>query len=411
MTVVEKDFLAEQVLANPYPTYRWALDNDLSVIKIPGQNVFGVFSSDLVEEVFKRTEDFSNDFSAMIAGRYADDPEVKHYTDQGWPHASVLLTTDPPVHTHQRKLVNMAFSKPRVDAIAHDIRRITTELIDAFIDKGQCEFVEEFAMPLPVHMIASQYGLSDVPRADVKRWSDAVLDRAAGLISREREIECARDLLEFQRAMIERINERRIRPSDDLLSDLVNAQVAGERPLTDTELLAILQQLVSAGNETTTNALGMGLLMLIGNPGKFEAVRADRSKIPNMVEEMLRYDSPASGTFRIATRDTELGGVRIPAQSMMMVRMSSANRDQARFADPDIFDPFRKNAHRHFSFGGGIHSCVGNMLARREMAIAFEEIMDRMANIRLLNQDITYAINVMTRGVHRIEIGFAAVAQ
>lgn len=406
-SVVESSFLDEDVLANPFPSYRLALDNS-PILKLPGQNVFGVFSGELVDEVMRSPQDFSNDFSEALRGQYADDPEVRKYSDQGWPHMAVMLTADPPVHTHQRKLVNMAFSKPRVDAIADDIRRIVVELIDGFIDKGACDFVGEFAMPLPVHMIASQYGLSDIAKPRVKAWSDAIMDRSAGLITREREIECAREILDFQMAMIERVRARREKPSDDLLSDLVNAQVAGERPLTDDELMAVSQQLVSAGNETTTNALAMGIVMMTQNPDKFEAVREDRSKIPNMVEEILRFDSPAAGTWRIATRDIELGGVGIPAGSMIMVRLSAANRDASLFEDPDTFDPFRKNAHRHYSFGKGIHACVGNMLARREMAIAFDEIMNRITNIRLVGEP-RYGTNIMARGLDRLDITFDVV--
>lgn len=404
----EFSFLDKEIVANPFPSYRRALDN-APIQKLPDQNVFGVFSSELVDEVMRSPLDFSSDFADALRGQYADDPEVRKYSDQGWPHMAVMLTADPPIHTHQRKLVNMAFSKPRVDAIAGDIRRIAVELIDGIIDKGSCDFIGEFAMPLPVHMIASQYGLSDIAKPRVKAWSDAILDRSAGLITREREIECARDILDFQMAMIERIRARRENPTDDLLSDLVNAQVAGERPLTDDELMAVSQQLVSAGNETTTNALAMGIIMLVDNPDKFEAVRTDRSKIPNMVEEILRYDSPAAGTWRITTRDLELGGVAIPARSMIMVRLSAANRDAHLFEEPDTFDPLRKNAHRHYSFGKGIHACVGNMLARREMAIAFDEIMNRMSNIRLTGGSPRYGTNVMARGLDRLDIAFDAI--
>jgi cytochrome P450 len=189
----------------------------------------------------------------------------------------------------------------------------------------------------------------------------------------------------------------------------VNARVADEQPLSDNEVIAVLQQLVTAGNDTTTSAMGMGMLMLIQNPDKADAVRADMSKIPNMVEEMLRFESPAAGTWRIAQKDIELEGVQIPAQSLVMVRLAAANRDQNVFENPDEFDPHRRNAHRHFTFGRGIHTCIGNMLARREMAIAFEEIFKRMSNIRLADEDPVYDVTVMSRGIGSMKILFDAV--
>lgn len=403
--VIEKDFLDEATLQSPFTTYRWARENS-SILKMPGENFYGVFSAELIDEIMRRPEDFSSDWADTLAGRYADDPEIQEIMKSGFRQVNVLLTTDPPLHTHQRKLVNMAFSKPRVDAMADDIRRIVTNLIDGFIDQGGCEFNSAFAMPLPVQMIANQYGLGDVPNESVKKWSDAISDRASGLASREREVECAHQIVEFHQAMVERITARREKPHDDLLSDLVNARVDGEPPLDDLEMISILQQLVTAGNETTTAMLGMGLLTLIQNPAQMTEIRSDMSRIPAMVEEMLRYDGPVSGTLRVATRDIELGGILIPARSKILARLAAANRDPAVYDRPDDFDPTRKNVHRHFAFGRGVHTCLGNMLARRELTIAFEQLLGRLDNIALADEQIHYHPSMITRGLTKLEIQF-----
>jgi cytochrome P450 len=174
--------------------------------------------------------------------------------EQGWPQCNTLLTADPPDHTRFRRLVNLAFSMKRVDALEAHMRSIATKLIDGFIDDRQCEFVNQFAMPLPVQMIAERIGIDHTDFATVKRWSDAFADRLGGMISKERELECATEFVEFQYALKAKIDARRASPTDDLLSDLVNAQVDGERPLDAAELRSIVQQLMVAGDETTTSS-------------------------------------------------------------------------------------------------------------------------------------------------------------
>lgn len=401
----EKNFMDEAVLQDPFEMYHWAHENG-SVVKLPGENIYGVFSAELIEEIMRCPQDFSSAATGHLAGRYADDPEIRKIMEDGFPQVNVLLITDPPVHTHHRKLVNQAFSKPRVDAMAQDIRNIVTELIDGFINEGRCEFNSAFAMPLPVHMIASQYGLGDVPRETVKRWSDAIADRASGIATREREIECAHDIVDFHHAMVKRIEARRATPHDDLLSDLVNARVDGVPPLSESELICILQQLVTAGNETTTAMLGLGLLTLIRNPDEMQMIREDSARIPPMVEEMLRYDGPVSGTVRAAARDLQLGGVDIPAGAVIVVRLAAANRDPAMFERPDKLDPLRRNVYRHFAFGRGVHTCLGSMLARRELTIAFEELLGRLDNIALSDENLSYQPSLTTRSLKKLKICF-----
>jgi cytochrome P450 len=229
------------------------------------------------------------------------------------------------------------------------------------------------------------------------------------MISKERELECAAEVVEFQHAMKAKIDARRAQPCDDLLSDLVNAQVDGERPLDDAELLSILQQLMVAGNETTTSSLAGGLVQLIRNPDQAEKVRANPALIRNMVEEILRTESPTAGLWRVVKRDCELGGVPLKAGTMLMLRFAAANRDPARFPDPDVFDVERKNANSHLAFGRGIHMCVGNMLSRKELAVAFELLIDRLDQIEIVDgAALTYPPNMLLRGLSALPIRFVA---
>jgi cytochrome P450 len=402
------DFFSAAVLADPFAAYQQALAVS-PVYPVPGAGVTLVLSYALVAEATARVEDFSNDFSAILSGARSADPDVVAILEQGWPQRDTLLTADPPDHTRFRKLVNLAFSMKRVDALEAHIRAIVTSLIDGFVDKGECEFVRDFAMPLPVQLITEQIGIDRTDFATVKRWSDAFADRLGGMISKERELECAAEVVEFQRAMKVKIDERRANPRDDLLSDLVNAQVDGERPLDDAELLSILQQLMVAGNETTTSSLAGGLVHLIRNPDQAEKVRADPTLVRNLVEEVLRMESPTAGLWRVVKRDTELGGVALKAGSMLMLRFAAANRDPARFELPDRFDVGRKNANSHLAFGRGIHMCVGNMLSRKEMVVAFDELLKRLDQIEIADEAaLVYPPNMLLRGLSALPIRFAA---
>ena len=398
--------LTPEVLANPFAVYQQLLSST-PVFAVPGTNITLVLSHALVSEATGRIEEFSNDFQGLLSGLRSEDPEVKAILAEGWPQVNTLLTADPPVHTRFRKLVNLAFSMKRVDALETHIREIVTTLIDNMIGAGECEFVRDFAMPLPVQLIAEQIGIDRADFATVKRWSDAFADRLGGMIPKERELECAREVVEFQHAMKALIDARRAEPKDDLLSDLVNARVEGERPLDDAELLSILQQLMVAGNETTTSTLAGGLLQLIRNPDQLRKLQDNPALIPNAVEEMLRTESPTAGLWRLVTRDTELGGVPLKQGTMLMLRFAAANRDPARFPDPDRFDVERSNARIHLAFGRGIHMCIGNMLSRKEVTVAFQELVRRLDSFEVTDEAaLTYPPNMLLRGLSALPVRF-----
>jgi cytochrome P450 len=402
------NFFDPAVISDPFAFYQDALAHAPVQEVSPG--MFVVFSYDLCNEALGKVDVFSNNFSETLAGALSEDPEVKAILDTGWPQVNTLLTADPPVHTRFRKLVNLAFSAKRVAAIEADIRAVVIRLIDRVGERGACDFVHDFAIPLPVAMIAGQIGIEEADWPRVKRWSDAFVDRLGHMIPRERELECAREVVEFQHFIKARADERRVTPRDDLLSDLVHAQVEGERPLDDAELSSVMQQLMVAGNETTTSALAGGLLQLIRNPDQMaRAVAAadanDDRAIINLVEEVLRIESPTSGMWRVVRQDTVLGGVAIPAGAMAQLRYAAANRDPAKYPDPDRFDMARENARTHLAFGKGIHMCVGNMLSRKEMALAFGELLRRLTGFTLADGFVpVWPANALLRGLTTLPI-------
>lgn len=401
------NFFDPKVIEDPYEFYQIALA-EAPVYHVPDSNIYLVTKYDTITKALKQPNLFSNKFGALLEGRGSTDAEIKAELEKGWPQADTLLTNDPPSHTRFRKLVNLAFSQKRVNEMQDDIRGVANGLMDKFIDDGQCEFMHAFSVQMPVAIIAEQLGADRSEAKQFKKWTDAFADRLGGMATRERELECAKLVVEFQHYMHAKLEERRVKPTDDLLSDLVHAKTEGEEPLNDAELLSIAQQIMVAGNETTTNTMAGGLLLLLQNPEQMAKVRADTSLIPNMVEEILRLESATSGMWRMVTDDAELEGVAIPKGSMLHVRFAAANRDPAKFDNPDAFDVARRNANKQMAFGHGIHLCVGQMLSRKELVIAYQTIFERMDNIQLASgkNDLKHMANMMLRGLKELYITF-----
>jgi len=408
MTVAaeQKSFFHPDVLTSPFAFYQEHLATE-PVYHDKATGLYLVLSHKLVSEATSRTDEFSNNFQAVLSGARSEDPEVKAILDEGWPQVDTLLTADPPVHTRFRKLVNLAFSAPRVNKLEAHIRQIARDLIEKMLAKDEIEFVRDFAMPLPIRMISEQLDLTHEEPETIKRWTDAFVDRLGGMVPKERELQCAREVVEFQHAIKAQMDLRRANPTDDLLSDLVHAQIDGERPLDDGELLSIVQQLLVAGNETTTATLAEGIILLARNPSELAKAQADPKIIPNMIEEMLRLASASSGIWRVMKADAELGGVTLPKGALVMMRYAAANRDPERYDEPDRFLADRANARTHLAFGRGIHMCVGNMLSRKEMTVAFEELLPRISGITLTDEAaIAYPPNMMLRGPVSVPVRF-----
>ncbi len=411
--IKDTSVFAPDTLLEPWDYYTAIHDAGIDIEHIAEMNTFVVYDYELCSEATGKPEIFSNDFTSLM-GREQDE-EIQAILAEGWPDVPTLLTADHPVHTRNRKLVNLAFSMKRVNAIEEEMRTKSIALIEKMAAKGGGDFVEDFAIPLPVHMIAGQIGLDNDPK-QVKKWSDAAVDRFSQMVDHERKKECARSLVEYQHYMKGKIDERRSNGGDDLLTDLVEARVEGETPLSDAEIMSIMQQFMVAGNETTTSTLAGAMLQLIRNPDQVEKVKAaaggrDPKLIMNLVEEALRYETPTSGMWRIVKADTELGGTKMPAGSIAQLRYAAANRDPKKFENPNAFDVERKNARAHLAFGKGPHMCVGNMLSRKEMLVAFDEIFERLDNFALADESgIEVLQNILLRGVIKLPITFTAKA-
>ena len=412
-TSADFDFLSPETISCPFRANK-VLRDQQPVYLVPGTNIYYISTHSLVREALKRTDDFSSRFMSDFEGDVAADQEIQAIirNGRGWPERDALLTNDPPQHARFRSLVSAAFSKKRVDLLSPRISLIANQLIDRFIDNGQCEFVKDFAIPMPLKVIAELLAFEDDQLDLLRSWSNAFADRLSGMASRERLIECTHTILEYQHHMSEKIEGYRIAAEDNLVSDLVHARIGGERGLDMSELLTICHELLLAGNETTANALSEGMLLLLKNSDELQKVLENQDLIPNMIEEILRCSSPVHSILRVVTRDTILGGEEIPKGSKLMLRYISANRDERVFDDPERFKVDRTDVNRHLAFGeGGRHVCIGLMLARRELMIAFEQLFKRLKPVRIgIDEDqIEYVSSMILRGVKRLPIHFESL--
>jgi pimeloyl-[acyl-carrier protein] synthase len=310
-----------------------------------------------------------------------------------------LLRLDPPTHTRLRGLVAKAFTPRAVERMRPRIEAILKELLESRPAHGPMELVTELAAPLPVRVIAEMLGVPAEDHVRFRDWSNEVV-RSLGEATPEDHRAAMRAGDQLDRYFEAIIEARRRAPKDDLISALVAAEEAGDR-LKRNEMLSTLTLLLIAGNETTTNLISNATLALLRNPDQLEILRREPERIPDALEELLRYDSPVQMTSRIASRDLELRGQKIQKGSQLVILLGAANRDPEVFAEPDRLDVTRRDV-RHLSFSHGIHFCLGAQLARLEASLALHGIITRFPSFKLLPQDIPWRTNTILRGPQKL---------
>jgi cytochrome P450 len=288
-----------------------------------------------------------------------------------------ISTMDAPEHARYRRIFQKAFL-PQVVAQWGEtlVDPVVAKLMDAFVGRGSADLVQEFTLYYPFHIIYRQLGL---PQEDIQTFHKLAIAQSIISIDFAHGAEAGRKLGDYFKDMVA---ERRRNPGDDLVSLLAQAEVDGEK-LPEEILISFLRQLVNAGGDTTYRATSNLLVGLLTNPDQLEALRQDRSLVPQAIDEGLRWEGPVNLTWRMCTKDVKLGGVEIPAGSVIDLAQGVANRDPSRFEDPDRFNVFRERRHRHFAFAAGPHICIGQHLARVEITRALNAILDRMPGIRL----------------------------
>jgi cytochrome P450 len=368
---------------NPFPMYKF-LRETYPVFRHPAARGWQVFRYNDVLKVLNAPTTFSSN----VFGASQDKAAM----------AESLVHLDPPRHRHMRALVNQVFTPKRVAQLEQRIVTIANELLDAVEPMGTMDFIADFASPLPVIVIAELLGIPAEDRAHFRRWSDALLATPT-----EGGIYQQPELYEYIQAAIE---QRRKEPGDDLISQLISAQIEGES-LSMREILGFCVLLLVAGNETTMNLLGNSLLCFEEHPEAWEELSHDPSLLPSAIEEVLRYRSPVQFLARVASVDTTIGGEHIQAGELITLCLGSANRDEAEFANPEVFDMGR-SPNRHLAFGHSIHFCLGAPLARLEANIGLSLLLQRLSDIRVASNESLEPVSMGFLGVRALPVTFHA---
>lgn len=380
-------------LKAPYAAYRQLRDH-APVYYVAEMNLHVVTRYDLLREAIRDTETFSSRYDGFLqesqrllfnSASKEVQQSILELNAQMVPTPPTMLTLDEPEHTRYRSLVNELFVAARIKAAEPAVQAVIDDTIAAFAGRKRLDFMTAFAFPVPLTIIADRLG---IPEQDREFFNHAATQAASALrltpINGEQMVQRAEVALGLQRLLIRLVEERRQRPTDDMISILATSKLQpDDRYLTHGEALGILNQFLVAGHETTSSAFGWGMLLLCQNPGVADQIRGDAGLIKTFVEETLRMEAPVQGLPRLVTRDTTLGGHALKAGDMVMLRYGAANRDERQFPDPDRVDVHRKKAGLQMAFGAGVHFCIGAPLARQELNLGFAALLEHMRNMRL----------------------------
>jgi len=352
--------------------------------------------------------------SALVDPRLSNDPALADAATRAVPWVGAggvsrhMLRVDPPDHTRLRRLVAKAFTPRRLEALRPRIQDLAGELIATFQPRGRADLVTEFAVPLSFTVVAELLGVPTIGMQEFARWVNIYLGIDEG--DAQRTPEAVAWLGDYMARLIERKQSEPVADAEQgsLLDQLIAVRNEGER-LSHDELLAMAFLLLMAGYETTVHLIGNGLLSLLRNPDQYAALRADPTLIRPAIEEFLRYEPPVklAGALRVTTTEMTIGDVLIPANQPVLFSFAAANRDPARFPDPDRFDIFRAE-REHLAFSHGIHMCLGAPLARLEAEIAFATLLARCPGLALAAafDDLPWRRSRVIRGLKFLPVTF-----
>ncbi|MFZ8887603.1 MAG: cytochrome P450 [Steroidobacteraceae bacterium] len=379
-----QSLMSAEVQACPYGYYR-QLREHAPLYRMPDTGFWLVTSFELAREIIRQPDLFASGVSPMALRPGGVPPAVIDvFANEGWLPKASCSTSDPPSHTRVRSFLEPLFTAKRVRDITPLIERTVGELMKGWPDRHEVEFIAAFAHPLPMIVIAELIGVPSDNLARFKAWSDAIVEPFSMMVSEEREVECARLVVEMQHYFKELLEQRARHPADDLLTAVAASASPDQQGFDLAEQLTILTiDLLASGNETTTAAIASGLKLLAEDPATLAALRAEPARLETFCEEVLRLESPAQGMFRRVTRDTVLGGQALREGELISLRFGAANRDPEQFPDPDRIDLDRRPAGKHLAFGIGRHHCIGAQLARQELLSSFGRLVGRYRRISM----------------------------
>lgn len=410
--VAEVDLMDVEIQECPYPAYK-TLREEAPVYRDELTGFYVLTRYEDLREILKDPATFSN-----LRPRGPDHipPErvqmiAKLFREKGWLPAPTLSGRDNPEHKQMRALFDHTFRASRIKLMDPYVRDLSYQLVDAFIADGHCDWVRQFAVPMPLIIIGKQMGAPEKDIWRIKAWTDAWVKRL-GLMQTDAEAIWSAEMEIEQQHYFQPIFEQlRREPNDTLLSELVNREIPEwGRKLNDNELHAeMTADTFVGGSETTTNALSAGIMLLAQNPDCFTLLKSDPERyLRTFIEEVIRLEGPVQGLQRFTTCDVSFHGVTIPKGSVINVRYAAANRDPSHFPDPDRIDLERKNAATHLGFGSGVHHCLGAPLARRELWWGFTAFLERIEDFRLApgKNHLRHVPNFYLRCLEELHIEF-----
>ena len=393
MERAEFDSLPSDFLADPYRYYSSLRAED--PVHLSSRGVWILTRYDDVSSVLRDQRFGRKDFLELLKPSRHDPPD----------NGSVsMLFQDAPGHARLRTLIGKAFTPSLIQSLRPRIQQIVDELLDRAQGTHAIDLIAEFAFPLPLHTIAELLGVPAAHRDLFHKWSVDVSRgmelQSAGPVM-ERTLILQKSIANYFRGALD---DRRENPLDDLLSRLLDTQEDGDR-LTEFELLDICGLLFVAGHETAVNLLGNGILALLLHPGELRRLQREPALLPNAVEELLRYDSPVQRVARVAEADIQVGRKTIPKGAIVSAVVGAANRDPARFPEPDRLDVSRRDS-RHLAFGLGDRFCLGAALARLEGQIAIGTLLRRLPKLKLAAMPPEWRDSIETRGLRELQVTF-----
>ncbi|TGD75486.1 cytochrome P450 [Mangrovimicrobium sediminis] len=323
------------------------------------------------------------------------------------------IMSDPPYHTRVRKLLEAAFTAHRVKQLEPRIRAVVGQMLDELAGRGQIDAVEDFAIPMTISIICEQLGISEYDPQKIRDWSSAVTAQIGRMQDHEGMVKNAGLICELQNFLIAEIREREREPREDMISDLVHARAEDEAQptLNFKEVVSLVRALMIAGNDTTAAALSQMMLLLATQPDLAQSLYEnvdDERYVQRFVEELLRIQPPVHGLSRTTTREVVVGGKQLPEGAHLLLLYASANDDDRQFECPREFDMTRRNLGRNATFGGGVHRCIGNSLARMELKVAAQELIRRFADIRLAiaPEEIRFQPTIASRSISSLPVSY-----
>ena len=353
---------------DPFPAFAW-MRKEAPAFFDEQAGVWGITHYADIKEISKDPDTFSN------AGGIRPDSDA----------LPMMIDTDAPEHVRRRRLVSEGFTPRRIRESEEGIRDICDAIIDRVCERGTADFVNDIAAPLPMIVIGNMLGVAPEDRDALLRWSDDML-KALGSpdpTAMDRAAIAAMEYAEYITAVAEQ--RRRDNQTDDLIGTLVHAEIEGDR-LDESSLIYESLLILIGGDETTRHVISGGMYELLTHRDQFDLLASDRSRMPVAIEEMLRWVSPIKNMARTMTRDVELHGQTLTKGQKLLLLYPSANRDESIFENPETFD-ITRTPNDHMAFGFGSHFCLGNRLARMELSVMFDRLLERLPDLALATEE------------------------